>query len=117
MRIYLASRFSRQREMRAIRDRIVAMGHEVNSRWLEEEYESSGHGSSQAPPEHHEKWAKYNYQDVLLCDTMVNFTEPPNSCGRGGRHVELGLALAWGKRLIVVGHRENVFHNLPQVEF
>jgi hypothetical protein len=36
---------------------------------------------------------------------------------RGGRHVELGLALCDGQRTIVVGHRENVFHWLPQIEF
>lgn len=37
--------------------------------------------------------------------------------GRGGRHVEFGLAVALGKRLIVIGHRENLFHHLPAVEF
>lgn len=37
--------------------------------------------------------------------------------GRGGRHVEFGLALGLGKRVIVIGHQENLFHHLPQVEF
>lgn len=27
------------------------------------------------------------------------------------------MALALGKRAVVVGHRENVFHCLPEVEF
>ena len=46
-------------------------------------------------------------------------TEPPRepSSSRGGRHVEFGIALARSKRLIVVGHRENVFHWLHMVEF
>lgn len=35
---------------------------------------------------------------------------------RGGRHVEFGLAVGRGKRCIVVGPRENVFHLLPTVE-
>ena len=35
--------------------------------------------------------------------------------GRGGRHVEFGLAIAWGKPVYLVGERENVFHWLPQV--
>ena len=35
---------------------------------------------------------------------------------RGGRHVEFGLALAAGKRLCIVGPRENIFHFLPRVE-
>ena len=35
---------------------------------------------------------------------------------RGGRHAEFGIALALGKRVIVIGPRENVFHALPAVE-
>ena len=46
------------------------------------------------------------------------FTEPPQSVyARGGRHVEFGVAVSSGKRLIVIGYRENVFHWLPQIEF
>lgn len=49
---------------------------------------------------------------------MISFTEPPRSgASRGGRHVEYGIALARGVRVIVVGFRENIFHWLPQVEF
>lgn len=36
---------------------------------------------------------------------------------RGARHVEFGLALGTGKRLLVVGYRENIFHVLPAVEY
>jgi hypothetical protein len=36
---------------------------------------------------------------------------------RGGRHVEFGVAVASGKRLIVIGYRENVFRWLAQVAF
>jgi hypothetical protein len=31
--------------------------------------------------------------------------------------VEFGLAVALGKVLMVVGHRENIFHCLPDVHF
>ena len=49
---------------------------------------------------------------------LIAFSEEPRAGGasRGGRHVEFGLALAWGKGVVVVGPRENVFHTLPQVE-
>jgi hypothetical protein len=51
-------------------------------------------------------------------DVVINFTEPPRSkANRGGRHVEYGIALAKGLRVIVVGYRENIFHWLPMVEF
>jgi len=62
-------------------------------------------------------FAEHDRDDVLAADMLVAFTEPPRSCAtRGGRHVELGLALGYGKRVAVIGPRENVFCWLPQVE-
>lgn len=59
-----------------------------------------------------------NRDDLLTADCVVSFTEAPRSSNsRGGRHVEHGMAVALGKRIVVVGHRENVFHCLPEVEF
>ena len=49
----------------------------------------------------------------MAADAVIVFTEMPNSVlATGGSHVEFGLALAQGKRVIVVGPRENVFHYL-----
>ena len=45
---------------------------------------------------------------------MVSFTE--GGGGKGGRHVEFGLGLAQGKRMIIVGPREHVFHTADGVE-
>lgn len=40
----------------------------------------------------------------------------PALWARGGRHVEFGLAVAWEKRIVVIGPQENIFHWLPMVE-
>jgi len=49
----------------------------------------------------------------MAADAVIVFTEIPNAVlATGGSHVEFGLALAQGKRVIVVGPRENVFHYL-----
>jgi hypothetical protein len=49
----------------------------------------------------------------MAADAVIIFTEIPNTIlATGGRHVEFGLALAQGKRVIIVGPRENVFHYL-----
>ena len=49
----------------------------------------------------------------MAADAVIIFTEIPNTIlATGGRHVEFGLALAQGKRMIIVGPRENVFHYL-----
>ena len=63
-------------------------------------------------------WARFaqeDFEDVAAADTVVCFLEPGGG-GSGGRHVEFGMALAWGKRTIVVGEPEHLFHTLPSVE-
>jgi hypothetical protein len=49
---------------------------------------------------------------LLAAEMVISFT---GGGGKGGRHVEFGLAVAAGKRLVVIGPRENVFHCLPGV--
>ena len=54
--------------------------------------------------------------DLQDAEVVISFTETPRSTyGTAvvGRHVEFGMALAWGKRLIVIGPRENVFQTMP----
>ncbi len=63
-------------------------------------------------PEDHD-WA-----DMMASDCVISFSEEPRkTTTRGGRPVEFGGALAAGKRCIVIGWRENVFHCLQSVEF
>lgn len=63
------------------------------------------------------KFAMDDWEDVTSAHLVINFTEPPRSnASRGGRHVEFGIALSRGARVIVVGPRENLFHWLPWVE-
>lgn len=118
MKIYLAARYSRRDQLRDVAEELRRIGHTITSRWLETDWLCNDVGrSTAAPPEYREQYALIDMEDVKVADVVVNFTEAPDSGGRGGRHVEFGLAVAWGKRLIVVGHRENLFHHLPEVEF
>ena len=108
MRIYLASRYDRRFEMLGVMSVLLRAGHAVTSRWIE--------GRGEGP----EMEAAEDMEDVLRANCLVSFTEEPAAsvawAARGGRHVEFGLALAAGKRLCVVGPRENIFHHLPRVE-
>jgi len=117
MKVYLCSRYSRRDQMRSVRDELVRRGHTVTTRWLETEWANRPDQSSAAPPEYREKYAAIDMDDVRAADVLVAFTEAPGDGSRGGRHVEYGMAAAWGKRLVVVGYRENLFHHLPGVEF
>jgi hypothetical protein len=83
-------------------------GFTVDARWLSGDHDGRTGGA---------RYAQEDFEDVRAADVVMAFTEEPcSNKGRGGRHVELGLALAWGKRVVIVGPRENVFCWLPQVE-
>ena len=110
-RIYLSARFERQAELRAVRAALVAQGHEVSCRWLDKEKDVR-------TDQERECAAVGCVNDIWGCEVFVAFTEfGPRRAERGGRHVEFGLALAWHRRVILVGPREeNIFHHLPGVE-
>jgi hypothetical protein len=109
MRIYLAARFDRSSEMLDVAATLSRAGHFVTSRWI--------HGRQNAPDL---VSAVEDIEDLADADCLVSFTERPTEgvswAARGGRHVEFGVAVATGKRVCVVGPRENIFHHLPRVE-
>lgn len=127
MIIYLASRYIRRLEMVGHAIELRRMGHTVTSRWLEGEHQWDGAAVEAAKAYEDrgemipaaQRFALDDVEDITAADTLITFTEKPRefSNQRGGRHVEFGLAYAMGKRIIVVGYQENVFHLLPGVEF
>ena len=111
MKVYLAARYHRIDELTSYSNELQNMGHQVTSRWLQ--------GSHQVPGSlNDQRWAtiaEEDVEDVAAADTVVCFTEADRG-GGGGRHVEFGMGLAWGKRMLVVGEVEHLFHTLPAVE-
>jgi nucleoside 2-deoxyribosyltransferase len=56
-------------------------------------------------------------QQIVACNVMVLFGDVPHAADpRGGKHVEMGVAVALGKRVLLCGAAENIFHELPDVE-
>ena len=97
---------------------LEAIGYFVVSRWIDGHHEhNSKHGSQAdylADGNEQATWASEDYQQVFYGDMLVQFTGG-DVRKRGGKHVELGLALAWHKKVYIVGEPENVFHYLPSV--
>jgi hypothetical protein len=114
MKIYLASKFDRNAEMRQVRDRLVALGHEVTSRWIEPRGEPEVLTTEliNAEPEHCASFVVEDIEDIEAADMVISFT---GQGGRGGRHVEFGIALALLKVNVIVGKREHIFHAVPSV--
>ena len=143
MKIYLAARYSRREELCVYRNELRALGYDVLARWLDGEHQLANDGTpigehgealvegvlrsgevisereqTQRAAALRQRFAQDDWEDVTAAELVINFTEPPRSkANRGGRHVEFGIALARGARVIVVGFRENIFHWLPRVEF
>lgn len=130
MRIYLAARYSRREELCGYRAELQAMGHIVTSRWLNgnHQIDTSGKpigesgealvedGADDRAAEMRAHFAQEDFFDVMNADMLIAFTEVPRSGhSRGGRHVELGIAIGTMKRIRIVGPRENVFCWLPEV--
>lgn len=142
-KIYLASRYSRREELCVYREQLRQLGYTVQARWLDGEHQLANDGTpigengealvegtlrsgerlseneqSERAAKLRAKFATDDWEDVNAAEIVISFTEPPRStANRGGRHVEFGIGLAKGTRSIVIGHRENIFHWLPQVEF
>lgn len=106
---YLAARYSRRDEMLGVRDVLETFGHTVTSRWID--------GAHQAAPDDVDamrRFASEDLSDLRDAERVLVFTETPREphTNRGGRHVELGIAYALGKPILIVGPYENAFTTL-----
>ncbi len=119
MKIYLAARYSRFAEMQGYAFTLQRYGHVITARWISGDHKIDDQGLSiEAKRSLREQFAIEDLSDVCAADLIISFTEVPRSSNsRGGRHVELGIGIGLGKKLMVVGHRENIFHCLPVVQF
>jgi hypothetical protein len=61
--------------------------------------------------------AAADLEDLARADTLISFTQGPGNPhqGRGGRHVELGVALGREMSVVIVGPPEHAFHHLAGV--
>jgi hypothetical protein len=117
-KIYLASRYGRRDELCTYRAQLHALGFTVTSRWLDGNHHMPDHCPTDYQHAENERFAREDWEDLEAADIVISFTEPSRTGpSRGGRHVEMGAALAWEKVCLVVGHRENVFHYMPEVRF
>lgn len=115
LKVYLASRFGRQAELREVANKLRAARIEITSRWLDDpsDLPEGGPVSSSGDPV---ALARRDLDDIDECDVLVLFTEDPATivpgAQRGGRHFECGYAHRAGKGVVIIGPVENMFHYL-----
>ena len=84
--------------------------HFITARWLHSEFKPTEQYSAQA------KFtvAQEDYDDVVASEALVLVAGPDKYSG--GKFVEAGIALGLGKRVVVVGRRENMLLWHPSIE-
>jgi hypothetical protein len=106
-RVYLAGSWKDIVPMGKLKQRLVAAGIEVVSDWTEREADEDQNLVSRRQA------ALLDFEQVRQCNTLVIV----NAMKSEGKACEMGMALASGKRVILIGPRDtNVFYDLPQVE-
>jgi hypothetical protein len=113
MRIYVSGAYSRGRELKIVARRLAWLGHPCTSRWLDLKARTLADA------------AAVDAADVKEADLILRFSDPevvdesnetiPRRLGSGARHTEVGMGLAWGKKIAVVGGHQNCFDHLEQV--
>ena len=106
LRVYLSARWQRQEEMRGVRTRLESLGVKVNASWLDEKIGDRTEREA----------AEIDVNEVSSADILIAFTETPEvGYYTGGRHVELGVAIALSVPIVCIGPRENIFHHMERV--
>jgi hypothetical protein len=85
-------------------------GHEIVSRWLNEPFNKTG---TYSLSERH-RIASMDADDVSSCDCLVLVSGPDKYSG--GKFVEAGIAMGLGKRVVVLGFRENMLLYHPGIQ-
>lgn len=107
MKIYTAARYARREEILEYAKVLSQAGHIVTARWV----------NGDEVGKTLEQVAVMDLDDVRAADMVLVFTDPKGSAQTGGgRHTELGLGYALGKKVWLVGEWEQVFHSLPGVQ-
>jgi len=106
---YLAGRYGRRDELKGYAHQLQSRGYGVTSRWLSCAHDALDDKTKDLSLQ--AIWAKEDVEDIDQADVLLAFTESPESgYSRGGRHIEVGYAIAKAIPIVVVGPIENIFY-------
>ncbi len=103
-KIYVAATYEMRDAAIDVMQTLIVKGHVVTSRWLLVNDSMC------------DEWARKDLEDVASADVLLALNPAEWATGgKGGRHVELGYAIALGKRIVLIGVRSNIFHYLDRI--
>lgn len=105
-KVYIAASYTNIAAAKKLGEDLKLMGFEILSFW---------HVDGKSPVDsdyHSSSRAMRDYQQIKHCDLFIELIGDHGS--RGGRHCELGLAIAWKKDIMLVGVSDDcIFTWLP----
>ena len=110
MNIFIAAKYETRMDLWPVREIIRGLGCWVVSRWLDESAprEAVSHEGELSA-------ALLDKIDIQRSDLFI--LDTTTASDTGGREVELGLAIAQGKDIWLVGPRRNVYHSTIRLVF
>jgi hypothetical protein len=118
-KIYVAGYLENTERMRHVRSLLQSHGFIVTSRWIDEGDDQAKRrlevweGKIDEDPEKFAFFARRDLADIDEARFVVFFSAGDGRMSSGGRHIEMGYALAKGYPVVIIGPRENVFQALP----
>jgi len=104
LRVYIAASYPRYNEAHELGIKLEEMGFEVISYWHQGEEKIANYKSAQR--------AMGDLFAIQQCDLFIELIGDEES--KGGRHCELGMALAWNMKIILIGDEDYcIFTHLP----
>jgi hypothetical protein len=108
---YIAAPWPSKAAAKLARQSLADRGIECTSSWIDFEPEASTEAILQEE-------AVRDFRDIRRANALILLnTIDLVPLGQGGKHVEVGYALAMNKPVYVIGTRSNVFHYHPGVTF
>jgi nucleoside 2-deoxyribosyltransferase len=116
LKVYVAARWDDRDDALLIKDFILKAGLICTSTWLTPHDDQSMDSLKQSAIEKPRQRAIKDFEDIDACDVYLVYSpKKSHRNGTGGKHVEMGYAMAKGKPCVLVGERENIFHYHPTV--
>lgn len=120
LKVYVAARWDDRDDALLIKKLLEEHNVFVTSTWLTPHDNQSmdalkANGPYRAIKEARERAVK-DFEDIDKSDCILVYSPRKGfRNGTGGKHVELGYAMATGKAIFLMGERENIFHYHPTV--
>jgi hypothetical protein len=111
IKVYVAARYEDRDDALSVKKFLNEHGFAVTSTWLLPSDADNPMEKIKKTPGLCEQLSETAEHDITLSDALVVLSpEKAHRSGTGGRHTEVGIAIALNKGIVLYGSPENVFH-------